>query len=142
MYGLKERLPQMIKEMKKKNPNEDWEKHAKNILPIIELHQYVKLFLEYTKDERKLSLDDIREDGWKSFYKGLIELFVIRKSDFGSHVDIESFFNNFSISFEENLNSQFQTIGNFNLMNSRPIIKLDKERYFVPIIFLLFEAVY
>jgi len=142
LYGLKERLPQMIKEMKKKNPNEDWEKHAKNILPIIELHQYVKLFLEYTKDERKLSLDDIREDGWKSFYKGLIELFVIRKSDFGSHVDIESFFNNFSISFEENLNSQFQTIGNFNLMNSRPIIKLDKERYFVPIIFLLFEAVY
>jgi hypothetical protein len=142
LYDLKERLPQIIEDMKKKNPNEDCEKHAKEILPMMELHQYVELFFEYAIDEENLSIDEVREDGWKSFYKGLIELFVIRKSDFDKDVDIESFINNFSISFEENLNSQFQTIGNFNLINARPIIKLDEERYFVPISFLLFEAVY
>ncbi|MCK5039582.1 MAG: SEC-C domain-containing protein [Candidatus Aenigmarchaeota archaeon] len=142
LYDLKERLPQTIEENKKKNPNEDWEKHTKEVLPMMELYQYVKLFFEYKKDKNKLNLDDIGEEEWKSFYKELIELFVIRKSDFDSNIDIESFFNNFSISFEENLNSQFQTIGNFNLINACPIIKFDEERYFVPISFLLFEAVY
>lgn len=142
LYGLKEKLPQEIEEMKKKNPNEDWEKYAKETLPVMELHQYVELFLEHITDEKNLNIDGIRDEGWKSFYKGLIELFVIRKSDFGDNTNIDSFLDNFSISFEENLNSKFQTIGNYNLINSHPIIKLDEERYFVPIVFLLFEAVY
>ena len=141
-YGLKEELPQVIKEMKKKNPNEDWEKYVKETLPVMELHQYVELFLENIPDDTDLNIDGIWDEGWKSFYKGLIELFVIRKSDFGDITNIDSFLDNFSISFEVNLNSQFQTIGNYNLINSHPIIKLDEERYFVPIVFLLFEAVY
>ena len=32
--------------------------------------------------------------------------------------------------------------GNYNIINSHPLIKLDEERYFIPIVFLLFEAVY
>ncbi len=142
LYELKERLPRIIEEMKKKNPNVDWGKCAKEVSPMMELHQYVELFFEYTTDRENPSIDEIREEGWKSFYKGLIELFVIRKSDFDKKLDINSFFNNFSISFEKNLNSQFQTIGNYNLINSHPIIKLEGEMYFVPITFLLFEAVY
>ena len=142
LNGLKEKLPQVIEEMKKTNPNEDWEKYAKETLPMMELHQYVELFFEHITDEKDLIMDGIREEGWKSFYKGLIELFVIRKLDFDDNTNIDSFLDNFSISFEENLNSQFQTIGNYNLINSHPIVKLDEERYFVPIVFLLFEAVY
>lgn len=142
LYGLTEKLPQVIEEMKKKNPNEDWEKYAKETLPMMELHQYVELFFEHITGENDLNMDGIREEGWKSFYEGLIELFVIRKSDFDDNINIDSFLDNFSISFEENLNSQFQTIGNYNLINSHPIVKLDEERYFVPIVFLLFEAVH
>jgi len=142
LYGIKERLPQIIEDIKKKNPNEDWEKCVKEILPMMELHQYVELFFKYPTDKKNLSIDEIREDEWKSFYKGLIELFVIRKTDFDSDVNIESFLNNFSISIKKGINSQFRTIGNYNLINSHPIIKLDEEKYFVPIPFLLFEAIY
>jgi len=138
LYDLKERLPQMIEGVKNKNPNEDWEKHAKEVLPMMELHQYLELFFDYAPDKKILSI----KDRWNSFYKGLTEQFVIRKSDFDSDIDLEPFFNNFSISFHENLNSQFQTVGNYNIINSHPVIKLDEERYFVPITFLLFEAIY
>ena len=141
LYDLKEKLPQMIKTMKKKKPKEDWEKRAKEILPIMELHQYVELFFDHINGEN-LGLDEIREEGWKSFYESLIDLFVIKRSDFDNGLNIDKFFNNFSISFTNNLNSQFQTIGNYNLINSHPIIKLDEKRYFVPTTFLLFEAVY
>jgi len=142
LYGLKERLPQITEDIKKKNLNEDWEKCKKELLPMLELYQYVELFFENATDKKNLSMDKIGEDEWKSFYKGLIELFVIRKIDFDSDVNIESFLNNFSISIKRGLNSQFKTIGNYNLINSHPVIKLDEEKYFVPIPFLLFEAIY
>lgn len=142
LYGLKDKLPQVIEEIKKNNPNEDWDKHSKETLRVLELQQYVELILGHTTDGKHLNIDEIGEEGWISFYKGLIELFVIKKSDFGDNTNIDSFLDNFSISFKENLNSLFQTIGNYNLINSHPIIKLDEERHFVPIVFLLCEAVY
>lgn len=142
LYDIKERLPEIIKDIKKKNPNEDWEKHVKEILPMMELYQYVELFYEDATEKRNLNADEIRENEWKSFYGGLIELFVIRKTDIDSDINIEAFLNNFSISIKKGFNSQFKTIGNYNLINSHPVIKLDEEKYFVPITFLLFEAIY
>ena len=142
LYGLKEKIPQMIEDMKKKNPDEDWEKHAKEMTPMMELHQYVELFFDTQADEKELSMDEIRKEGWKSFYQGLIELFVIKKSDFSEDSGIDSFLDNFSLSFEKDLNSQFQGIGHFNWFNAKPIIQLDEERYFVPISFSVFEAIY
>lgn len=142
LYGIKERLPQIIEDIKKKNLNEDWEKYKKELLPMMELYQYVELFFEDATDKKNLSTEEIGEGEWKSFYKGLIELFVIRKSDIDSDINIDTFLNNFSISIKKGLNSQFKTIGNYNLINSHPVIKLDEEKYFVPITFLLFEAIY
>ena len=100
------------------------------------------MFFVHVIDKKNLTLDKFREDALKSFYKELIELFIIRKSDFESDVNIESFLDNFSISNRKGLNSQFKTIGNYNLVNSHPVIKFDEEKYFVPIPFLLFEAIY
>ena len=42
LYDIKERRPQIIEDIKKKNPNEDLEKCVKEILPMMELHQYVE----------------------------------------------------------------------------------------------------
>ena len=142
LYGLKEKIPQLIEDMKKKSPNEDWEKHAKEMVPMMELHQYVELFFDTQADDKVLSMDEIREEGWKSFYKGVIELFVVRKSDFSKDSGINSFFDNFSLLPKKDFNYQFQGIGHFNWFNAKPIIQLDKERYFVPIAFSVFEAVY
>jgi hypothetical protein len=142
LYNLKEKMPQMIEEMKKKKPKEDWEKHAKEVAPMMELHQYVELFFDNQAGGKELNMDEIREEGWKSFYKGLIELFIIRKTDFDEDSDIDLFLKNFSVIPKKDLNSQFGGIGNFNWFNAKPIIQLDEERYFVPISFSVFEAVY
>jgi len=142
LYNLKEKMPQMIEEMKKKNPKEDWEKHARELAPMMELHQYVELFFDNQADGKELNMDEIREEGWKSFYKGLINLFIIRKTDFDKDSDIDLFLRNFSVIPKKDFNSQFERIGNFNWFNAKPIIQLDEERYFVPISFSVFEAVY
>ncbi|MBI5216903.1 MAG: SEC-C domain-containing protein [Ignavibacteriae bacterium] len=142
LYGLNEKLPELIEKMKKKKPTEDWEKQARDILPLMEIHQYVELFFEHVRDKENLTMEDIREDGWKSFYQSLIELFIVERASFGNESNIQAFLDNFSISPEDGVNFKFQTIGDYNLINSHPIIKLDNEKYFVPITFLLFEAIY
>ena len=142
LYELKERLPLFVECMKKEDPDENWEELAKEILPIIELSQYEDLFFRHATDKENLSMDTIKEEHWKSFYKNLIELFVIKKTDFDKGSGIDSFLDNFSISPGEICNPQFKTIGDFNSIDAKPIIQLDKERYFVPIGFLVFEAVY
>lgn len=142
LYNLKENMPQMIEEMKKKNPKEDWKKHAKEVAQIMELHQYVELFFDNQTGGKELNMDEVREEGWRSFYKGLIDLFVIRKNDFNKESNIDSFLKNFSVIPKKDFNSQFQGIGNFNWFNAKPIIQLDDERYFIPISFSIFEAVY
>jgi len=142
LYDLKERLPEMIESLKKENPNEDWEKHTKDLLPTMELHQYVDLFFEDVKEGEYLSNNKIREAGWRSFYKKLIELFVVKKTDFKSNVNIEVFLEHFSITPAKGLNSQLQAIGDYNMIKSHPIIKIDDDKYFVPFTFSVFEAAY
>lgn len=142
LYATKERTPQLIEKLKKKDPNKDWDKIAKETLPMMEIHQYVDLFFDYKAEGKELSKEELKDKGWESFYNGLIELFVIRKSDFDDDSDINSFLDNFSFSFGTDCNQQFQMVGNYNIINSHPLIKLDEERYFIPIVFLLFEAVY
>ena len=124
LYASKEKVPQMIEELKKKNPSEDWDKIAKETLPMMEVHQYLDLFFDYTV-EGELTKEELREKGWEAFYKGLIELFVIRKSDFADDFDIDSFLDSFSVSFEEAGNTQFQAVGNYNIINSSTLIITD-----------------
>ncbi len=142
LYIFKEKLPQIIEELKNKNPDEDWSKQVKEIFPMFELYQYVRLFFDAQTDEKKISMDEIAKKWLESFYKGLIDLFVIRKTDFHEDSGIDSFLKNFSTVPKENFNLQFQGIGCFNWFNAKPIIQLDEERYFIPISFMVFEAVY
>src|ERR1700674_3335066 len=63
LHDLKETLPKKIMELKKKNPKEDWEKNARELLPLMEFYQYFELF-EYSGDYKA---------GWNTFYKNLVE---------------------------------------------------------------------
>jgi hypothetical protein len=142
LYYLKEEMPKIIEKIKKKYPKEDWVKYAKEMLPMAELHQYVELFFGSGTDKNGSTLGEIGPKNWDCFYKELIDLFVVRKTDLSSFKNIDAFFSNFSICQKENNNPTFHKIGNYNLINSRPIIKLDEDRYFVPVPFLVFEAIY
>lgn len=81
-------------------------------------------------------------EGWKVFYQNLLDLFIIRPSDLGSigTESLNAFFNNFS--FAPVCNLEYEGPGHFNILNSRPLVKLDDKRYFLPIGYLLPEAVY
>lgn len=144
LYGTKERKNDIIEDLKRKNKKKkyDVEASVEEVLPMIEIYQFVKLFADYMKMENIKTEDDFREESWRSFYRGLVELFVIRKTDFISKDGLNSFLNNFSMRIESECNSRFQKIGNFNLINAKPIIQLDDERYFVPISYLVFESLY
>ncbi len=136
-FSLKEKLPEIIEKIKKDNPTENLEEHLKEVLPAYEFYQYVNLFIDSSENDSKVDLSSLPDDAWKKFYKNLIELFVIRKEDFHNDVDIDSFFNNFSIKTnEEKINSNFKQIGDFNLFSAQPILQIDNSRFFVPIQYL------
>jgi hypothetical protein len=138
----REHLPEVRKQMKGEFTDEEWEKNTKELLPIMEIYQYVNLFFDNSSGDEVTNMNEIREEGWRSFYTGLIDLFVIRKSDFSAELEVESFLRNFSIVAGKDINSHLQTIGDYNEINAHPILRLDGERYFVPVAFLVFEAVY
>jgi hypothetical protein len=142
LYFIRQRLPEIIDNLKEKHKGEDWEKYVKEFTPMMELHQYVELFFEDLKEKENLSMTQIGEAGWNSFYKNLVELFVIKKSDFNNNINIEAFLNNFSITPKKGLNAQFETVGNYNVIDSHPIIHLAGDKYFVPMTFLLPKAIY
>lgn len=137
---LKEKIPSIIEDIKKKYPNRNIEKEAEQMLSMMELYQYLELFFENKNIDYSLPEEEIKKLEIESFYYWLIDLFVIRKSDFD--ISIDSFLDNFSIDLKKDINSNFKWIGDFNILNSKPIIKLDEERYFVPINFILFQAIY
>jgi len=79
---------------------------------------------------------------WNSFYKSVLDLATFSKSDFKEEFNIDAFLNNFSITPQVKENSKFQNIGQYNRINSHPIVKVGQDRYFLPIPFLLAQAIY
>lgn len=141
-FSLKEKLPEIIETIKKDNPSENIEEHIKEVLPAYEFYQYVNLFSVLSENE-SIDFETLPDDAWKTFYKNLIDLFVIRREDFKKEVRIDSFLKNFSIEInKEKTNNHFKQIGDFNLFNAQPILQIDSERFFVPITFSLYEACY
>lgn len=145
VLGLKENKSQLIKNLKKAKsvPRNKRSENMDEFFSILEFSQFHELFETNKHIEEGFNLNEIGEKGWSSFYNGLIDLFTIHKSDFIEDLDIDSYLNNFSITLnEKDRNKQFQSIGDFNLFTAKPIIQLDSERFFIPITFSLFEAVY
>lgn len=140
-YNLDDVEAKLLEEYKGKYKNSELEEIVEQQLFTYELHQYVDLFFK-NLDGQQQQIDDIREEGWISFYDELLELFVFRLSDFEDADGSKSFIDNFAFKIEKNTNVQFKKIGDYNIINSHPIIALDEERYFLPILYLLYESVY
>ncbi|MGN6603440.1 MAG: SEC-C metal-binding domain-containing protein [Ginsengibacter sp.] len=143
--GLKDDKQKIIKEIKK-DKSISKNSQSKNIdeyFSLMEFYQFRELFETEKHIENGFTKEEILERGWNSFYKGLLDLFCISPDDFNEEINISSFLTNFSIpANSKGLNIQFKNIGDFNLFTAKPIIQLDSKRYFVPIIFSVFEAVY
>lgn len=143
-FSLNENKEKIIERLKKDKsiPNKKLKQDIDKLISMLEFYQFYELFEKEKNFDEKMLKEEISEKGWNSFYKGLIDLFCIEKSDF-NEMNISSFLENFSVPpFSKGRNSQFKNIGDFNLFSAKPIITLDSDKYFVPICFSVFEAVY
>lgn len=135
----KDKLTEITTEVRKKLvksniPSEQIEEQLRQEQIAVSFYQYKKLF-PATEQMANANYDD-----WKTFYNNLLELFIIRKSDFENSTYLESFFENFS--FSPDANHKYEGPGHYNILNAKPLIKLDLDRYLVPINYLVAEAVY
>lgn len=144
--GLRENKSTLKKEFKKNKSilKKDRASAFEEYISVIEFSQYQELFeTEKHVQDKTLTYEEIRDRGWTSFYDGLLNLLCISPSDFEQHLDIANYLNNFSISANTiGINKNFKQIGDFNLFTAKPIIQLSTNRYFIPITFSVFEAVY
>ncbi len=143
--GLKENKSKLLKELKKDKsiPKKDRNKKMDEFLSMMEFYQFYELFDTENHFKSRPAPEEISENGWSSFYEGLLGLLCISPCEFDERLNVSGFLDNFSIpSDSKGLNKQFKSIGDFNLFTSKPIIHLDNNKYFIPITFSVFEAVY
>jgi len=137
------RSPDLVKSIKKIIKGKHKSKTLHDILTQMEFMQFYSLFPP-VPDESGLSdseKDILRNSNWNIFYDNLLDLFVLDSSQLSSLESIDNFLENFSIKPTEH-NESFKAIGDYNLINSKPIIQLSKDKWFLPIYYLLTEAVY
>jgi hypothetical protein len=143
--GLKDNKAKILKDLKKDKslPKEKREEQSEQFFNMLEFYQYDLLFETKAHEAKGLSPEEVTENGWKSFYRNLIDLFTISQNEFSADLNIDSFLERFSIpSDATDRNKQFQNIGDFNLIAVRPFIRIEPDRFFIPISYSLFEAVY
>lgn len=124
------------KKLKKRYSKVDLDKMERDLYLVASYHRYNGLF----PDPKDMNNDCSK--GWKEFYQNLLTLFVIKPSDLDnfSKDTLNYFFTNFS--FLPGGNKGYEGPGYYNILNSRPLIQLEKDQYLLPIGFLLPEAVY
>jgi len=141
LVSLTEKWPSLKEIIQRENPDvtkEDLERHK----TLIEMYQYKNLFGKSFDPEQSDNSDEFYKIGWDSFYNGLIDLFILTPNDFDEPDNFRSLAANFSFSTGKGVNSQFNSIGDYNILNSHPIVDLGSERYFIPVTFLLHKSVY
>jgi len=142
--SLKEKEPEIKAAAKKafKGTAAKFEEEYIEFKGAMEFAQYASLFTKSQKEGVEFSLTEIYNQGWDSFYKSIIELFIVRRSDFDDCMDFESFSRNFSVRPGKESNTRFNNVGDFNEFAACPLIRIDGERFFFPITYSVYEAVY
>lgn len=137
---IKNNFPKVVqkatKKLKKQYSEEKIKELAQEQLVMMTFFQYRALF---KNDYNKQHAD---KEEWEYFYKNLVDLFVVRRTDFDDEPSISHFLNNFSFIPDVDTNKAYNGPGYFNILNERPLIKIDLDSYFVPLNFLISEAIY
>lgn len=105
-------------------------------------YPYMDLFSELgvTKDSPEINKMDDQQ--WEEFYKNLIELFIIKRADFGEADYVDKFLTTFTTDQLNEYNAQFEHQGDFNYYNDHPILLLKPGSYFIPLSLMLYKALY
>jgi len=134
---------ELQKTLKKDIKGKNKDKKLEEILTRMEFLQFYSLFPS-VPDDLELSVPE-KEELWKSswnvFYDNLLDLFILDSDRLSKIEGIDNYLLNFGLVLTE-CNDSFKTIGDFNIVNSKPIIQLSNGKWFLPIFYLLAEAVY
>lgn len=143
LIGIRERVPEFYEDLKKstkgKLREEEMKEQMESLLISVELYQYINIFPPTSSLKDVQNIGELRQRDWDIFYKNLLDLFIIKKNQINK---IDSFLDNFSFIPSKNNNKGYIGFGSFNILNSKPLIEIDKDSYFVPINYLVSEAVY
>lgn len=134
---------ELQKKLKKDIKGKDKDKKLEEILTRMEFMQFYSLFPP-VPDDSKLSVSE-KEELWRSFwnvfYDNLLDLFILDSDCLSKKEGIDNYLLNFGLGGKGE-NENYKTIGDFNIINSKPIIKLSNGKWFLPVFYLLAEAVY
>jgi hypothetical protein len=72
----------------------------------------------------------------------LLDLFMIEKSVIEKLNGIRPFLDNFSTEIYPGINSDFTEPGKSNVVTWKPILKVEEDRYILPLPYLLFQSIY
>jgi len=115
------------------NPSVEEENHLRMI-------QYAHLMSKdiFSKNQKQQEIATIE------FCKKLLSLLTFSKNDFVSFSCIDAFIKNFTfdITINNTLELKFDEPGRFNILDAKPIIKIDDDCYFVPYLLKVFKAIY
>lgn len=129
--------------LKKDIKGKNKDKKLEEILTRMEFMQFYSLFPS-VPDDSGLSAPEKKElwkSSWNVFYDNLLDLFILDSGRLSKTEGIENYLLNFGLGHKER-NENFKTIGDFNIINSKPIIQLSDGKWFLPVFYLLAEAVY
>ena len=102
-------------------------------------------FIEYSEilAEYFISEDEsVRKLGVKAFCDSLLDMFCVSKSEIDHLAGADQFMTNFTYNFGSESNEQYIEPGSFNKIEETPIIKIDNDKYFIPITYAVFNAIY
>lgn len=138
----RQQTEKLVAEINDRYSGEEAQKVMSELLPSVELHQYVDLFFDDEMIGLSPDSTEFREAAWKSFYKNLVDLFTIRKNDLAGLAGADAFLRNFSASPGQGCNDRFETAGDYNIAKSHPLIRIDEDTFLLPLPFVLAEAIY
>lgn len=147
LIGFKDKYPQIDANARKMardaNVTEEEIEVASQHMKIAgELYQYISLFPPIPLFSSEEDSEKNYNENWGTFYSNLLDLFIVNTNDLDNNNVVDNFFLNFSFIPDKDVNKGFSGPGSFNILNSNPLIKVSDEKYFVPMTFLLAEAVY
>ncbi len=139
---LKNLSPAEIEKIKFAHPHKDFDKHFSELMPFLELHQYVELFFDDSLAKYRFGTKEFRDESWKIFYGNLIDLFSIDVAAIEAMPGGKGFVENFSHAAHTGGNKRHAEIGDYNIVRSHPLIRVNEKTVAVPILFTLAEAIY
>lgn len=99
---------------------------------------FINILSPFENDGMSCSFDD----AIVPFCNQIRDLFCVSCNDLVGLKDAGTFLNLFSFSITPNCNQTYQRFGDYNILQATPIIRLEEDRYFVPLIYQLFVSLY